>query len=939
MLSMQRENHALTGSLVDDSDAQEQISFPSAPPLTRFVGRNDELEELRAVFREGSRLVTMTGIGGIGKTRLAVKFVSGAAELDWANAYFVQLEALTNSTLVQEAVLEALGGSTYSSRSPLEAAADRLQGAPALVVLDCCEHVRGAARHVAEMLLHRCPLLAVLTTSRSPLGVAGEVVWAVPPLSMRRSGHGNWAEVSDAARLFVDRARRHYPQFELTEEVASTVETIARRVDGIPLAIELAASRVRVLSPEEIADGLGDHLGLLRSGQRTSDPRHQTMRASLDWSYELLPDHLRAFFARLSVFSGSFDLEAAATLCAGSPKGQLDILDDLESLIDSSLLVVERRRDVSRFRLLDFVRQYALELLAELGERELMAQRHRTYYLELAQRSDREIWALDPANRARLDDESSNLRVAIDDGCARAPEDALAIVGALSLYWRMRGRLREGVAAADQSLRCSLPEPSAERALSLGTLSMLSFWLGDFSGTMTSATAALETGAAVGDLRSQAFALTRLGALTILGDPRTGDPMLRKAADLARAAGDNVALCDSLSCLAISYHFHDDPDAMQIPLEEALKVSEAISFEDNVRWCLWCLSHTAISAAELETARAHGERALAMMPGDDPFCRYCAVEVLSILDAITGAVDAARERAKEELEPSKTDQIRLGTGVLMNALGVAALAAGDLDDARHWASSLYEQEPDVLYLAWHAQETLAAEALARDDSAQARTHLDVLETIAERLGNRRAWAIAHLGLARASLLDGDDQRAEWLAHDAINALVGRGWLIATIEALELVAEISIFQGRYDRGIRLIAAARSDRQIRGLIAFPAVRERIESQLTSASVSIGHERLLSALEAGTRLSLDEAVAYARRGRGDHAEATHGLASLSPSERQVVEHAAHGLSNPDIARELFMARDTVKSHLSHAYAKLGVANRTQLARFVLDRPEGHP
>jgi predicted ATPase/DNA-binding CsgD family transcriptional regulator len=935
---MQSEKAALPSDEVDDLGAQELVRFPAALPLTRFVGRNDELEELRAVFREGSRLVTLIGTGGIGKTRLAVEFLYGKAELDWANAYFVQLEALTNSTLVQGAVLEALGGATYSSRSPLDAAAERLQGDPALVVLDCCEHVRGAARHAAETLLHRCPLLAVLTTSRSPLGVAGEFVRPVPPLSMQRSGHGDWGGISDAARLFVDRARHLDPQFELTEEVATTVETIARRVDGIPLAIELAASRVRVLSPEEIANGLGDHLSLLRSGQRASDPRHQTMRASLDWSYGLLTDHLRAFFARLSVFSGSFDLQAVAALCAGSPEGPGEILDDLESLIDSSLLVVERRGDVSRFRLLDFVRQYALELLSDLGEGELLARRHRTYYLELARRADQEVWALDPAGRARLDDESSNLRVAIDDACARTPEDALAIVGALGQYWRMRGRLREGVAAAEQSLRCAPSKPSTERALALATLSMLSFWLGDFGRTTTSATAALEAGRAVGDLRSQANALTRLGALTILGDPELGNPMLKEATELARAAGNNFALCDSLTCLAISYHFHDDADAMRIPLAEALRASEAMGFEDNVRWCLWCLSHTALSAGELAIARAHGERAQAMMPGEDPFCHYCAVEVLSLIDSVTGAVDAARERAMENLEPSKTQQIRLGTGVLMHALGVAALAAGDLDDARHWASILYEQEPDVLYLAWHAQEILAAAALAGDDSMQAKAHLDVLQAIAERLGNRRAWAIAHLGLARASLLDGDDQQAEWLAHNAINALKGRGWFLATIESLELIAEVAIFQGRHEMGVRLVAAARSERERRGVVAFPTVHQRLENQLASAGVAVGDQRFSSALEGGARLSLDEAIAYARRGRGDHAEATHGLASLSPAERQVVEHASRGLSNPDIARELFMSRDTVKSHLSHAYAKIGVANRTQLARFVTDHPEGH-
>ncbi|HEY2269750.1 MAG TPA: hypothetical protein VGI96_44525 [Streptosporangiaceae bacterium] len=266
--------------------------------------------------------------------------------------------------------------------------------------------------------------------------------------------------------------------------------------------------------------------------------------------------------------------------------------------MDKSLLAVERRAGVTRFRMLDFVRQYASERLAAEGEGDLLAERHRAYFRELAGRADRELWALVPVGRTRLDDESPNLRAAIDSGCARAPDDALAIVGALGLYWRVRGREAEGVAATEQSLRAAPPEPSPGRALALAKLSILSFWLGDFARTRSSATSAGDMGAVIGDTRSQALALSRLGALVILSDPGTGDPMLLRAAELARAAGDQVALCDALGSLAISYSCQDDPGAMRSPLEETLKVAEAIGYEDDIRWCLWCLAHTAFSAGE-----------------------------------------------------------------------------------------------------------------------------------------------------------------------------------------------------------------------------------------------------------------------------------------------------------------------------------------------------
>jgi predicted ATPase/DNA-binding CsgD family transcriptional regulator len=911
-----------------DSPRDVEVTGDLPMFLTAFVGRERELDELRSLFREGRRLVTLVGIGGIGKTRLALELGFSAGDLGWAKVYLVELASLADPGLVDGAVLESVGGG--SSRFPLQAAVEYLREANALLVLDCCEHVLGAARRVAEVVLRRCPSVAVLATSRAPLDIAGELVWPVPPLSMQKRGGAGEAGASDAARLFADRAGYAQPRFELSEDVAGAVEAIVRRVDGIPLAIELAAARVRVLSAEEIAGGLDDHLRLLGGGHR-SDPRHQTIRASLDWSHALLTGPERQLFARLSAFSGGFDLEAATAVCAGGGIGPGQVLDEIQSLVDKSLLAVERRAGATRFRMLDFVRQYAAERLAAAGEGDLLAGRHRAYFRELAERADRELWALAPAGRARLDDESPNLRAAIDDGCARAPDDALAMVGALGLYWRVRGRLAEGVTATEQSLRAAPPEPSPGRALALAKLSLLSFWLGDFARTQSAATSALEMGAATGDTRSQALALGQLGALVILGDPGAGDPVLMRAAELARSAGDDVALCDALTSLAISYFCQDDPGAMRSPLEEALKVAEAIGFEDDIRWCLWCLAHTALSAGDLPGARAHGERALAMMPGQDQLSRYCAVEVLCLLDASMGAADAARGRAEADLEQSRQERLRLGTGVLMHALGAAALAAGDLDRAAQWAASLYESESEVCYLGWHAQEILVAVALARDDSAQAKIHVERLLAAAEPLGNRRARAVGHLALARALLLEGDDERAEPVAHDALKVLMDNGWRPGVIDALDVVAEVAVFTGQDERAVRLIAAAQQERTTLGLVAFPMLRERTERNLASAGAALGDESLERALQDGARLSVQEAVAYAQRGRGQHADATHGWASLSPVERQVVELASQGLSNPDIGRQLFISRNTVKAYLSHAYAKLGVANRTELARLA--------
>jgi len=918
---------ALGPEFLDDGQQDVEVTGALPMSMTTFVGRDQELGEIRSLFREGKRLVTLVGIGGIGKTRIALELGFSVGDLRWANVYFVELAPVTSPDLVDGVVLESVGAG--SSRSPLQAVVEHLREATGLLVLDCCEHVLDAARRVAEVLLRRCPSVAILATSRSPLDVEGELVWPVPPLSMQRRGDASDTGASDAARLFADRASHVQPRFRLGEDVAGAVEAIVRKVDGIPLAIELAAARVRVLSAAEIADGLDDHLQLLRGGHR-SDPRHQTIRASLDWSHELLTDQQRQLFARLSVFSVGFDLEAAVAVCAGGAIAPGQVLDEIQGLVDKSLLAVERKAGATRFRMLDFVRQYAAERMAAAGEDVALADRHRVYFRELAERADRELWALTPAGRVRLDDESPNLRAAIDNGCDRAPDDALAMVGAMGLYWRVRGREVEGVTAIEQSLRAAPPEPSPGRALALARLSVLSFWLGDFARTQSSATSALEMGAAISDTRSQALALSRLGALVILSDPGAGDPMLLRAAELARAAGDQVALCDALGSLAISYSCQDDPGAMRSPLEETLRVAEAIGYEDDIRWCLWCLAHTAFSAGELASARAHCERALAMMPGQDQLSRYFAIEALSLLDAHMGAADAARERAEAHLEQSRQEGL-LGTGALVLALGVAALAAGDLDRAEQWATSLYELEPGICPTAWHAQEILVAVALARGDSAQAKIHVERLLAAARPLNNRRAQAIAHLGLARALLLEGDDERAESISHDALKVLMDNRWRPWVIDALDVVAEVALFTGKYERAVRLIAAAQKERTAVGLVAFPMLRERTKRNLASAGTALGDASLERALQGGARLSLQEAVAYAQRGRGEHAGATHGWLSLSPVERQMVELASRGLSNPDIARELFISRNTVKVYLSRTYAKLGVANRTELARLA--------
>ncbi|HEY3629635.1 MAG TPA: LuxR C-terminal-related transcriptional regulator [Jatrophihabitantaceae bacterium] len=906
-------------------------------PLSPFVGRRVELDDLDAVLHE-HRLVTLLGIGGIGKTRLALEVATRWCEIV-DEVIVVDFAALQTGDLVDGALLEAAGIGSQSGRAALDATIEHLARRPALVVLDTCEHVLASAAHVAQRLLRTCPAVRVLTTSRTLLDVPGEVAWPVPPLRIdpcdaARSNASADAPPDappDAVALFGECAVRARPAFRLDAGSTDAVARIVRGVDGIPLAIELAAARLRVLTVDEIASGLSDHLRLLGGGPVTA-ARHHTMRASLDWSYALLDPQLRRLFARLSVFTGGWTLPAAEAVCADEQLPASAMLDAIAGLVDRSLVSARPDGPITRYRMLDFVQQYARERLAADAGAEDIALRHRRFFRDLAEHADRELWAVQPAGRARLDAEAPNFRQAVTHAIADPddPEkDALRLVGALALYWRERGRLGEGIQAIEQALVAAPPQPSGPRALALAVLSTLCTWRGDFARTASAAKEAIAMAEAIGDARALSHALGRLGCLVTLAEPAAGEAMLRQAVELGRQAADDVALGDALVCLALGAHFQDDRASMVRLADEAMAVAGPRGYDNDLRWCLWCLAHGALAAGDLAAARAFGERAHGLLTGQDPFGHMCAVEVLSIVDALSGDAAGAQRRAAAALERARQEAGRLASGVVIHALAVAALAVDDLPTARSWATRLSENEAQgVGYLEWRAQEVLMRVALARGDASAARSHGDSLIRLADRLSNRRVLAIAHTGLARAMLLDGDHPRAELLARDALGDLCQHGWPTDATAALEIVAAAAATAGRAEPAARLFGAAAAHRAKLGVVRIPAEIPLWEGYSAIAHDALGPARFAAAVDQGAHLSLDEAVAYARRGRRRPKRAAGGWRGLSPVEEQVARLAVGGRSNVQIAEELFISRSTVKAHLSHIYAKAGVANRVELA-----------
>ncbi|MDQ5827477.1 MAG: AAA family ATPase, partial [Chloroflexota bacterium] len=406
---------------VEPAEAKTAPRTPERTPhnlpirLSSFIGREKELAELRRLL-ESNRLLTLTGAGGCGKTRLALAAADELVETFEDGVWLVDLAPLADPSLVPQAVASTLGVREQPGRSPTETLSDYLASKKVLLVLDNCEHLIEACAELAESLLRSCPELWVLATSREALGVAGEVAWPVPSLALpdlRRTPNIEGLSRYESARLFVERTEAVKPTFSLTEQNAPSVVKICYRLDGIPLAIELAAARTKVLSVEQISERLDDCFRILAAGSRTTIPRQRTLHATMDWSHELLSEQERALFRRLSVFAGGFSLEATESVCAGEDLEHYGVLELLSHLVDKSLIMVAEQDGEARYRLLETVRQYGREKLDESGEEAELGRRHAGYFVGLAEKAERELSGPDQARWLTLmETEHDNLRAA-----------------------------------------------------------------------------------------------------------------------------------------------------------------------------------------------------------------------------------------------------------------------------------------------------------------------------------------------------------------------------------------------------------------------------------------------------------------------------------------------------------------------------------------------
>jgi len=868
---------------LDRRAAEAAHNLPSR--LSSFVGREREIVEIVTLLG-ARRLVTLVGAPGVGKTRLSLQVASAELKTFPDGIWLVELAPLADPALVPQAVADVLGVREQPGRELTAVLADWLRSRQLLLLLDNCEHLVGAAAALTDALLQACPRLHVLATSREPLAIDGEIVRRVASLTvpdardLETLNMGSVAPLmnSDAVRLFVERARAADATFALTGRNASTVAQICARLDGIPLALELAAARVRALTVEQIAARLDDRFHLLTGGSRAVLPRQQTLRSAVDWSYALLSEPEQALLRRLAVFAGGFTLDAAERIGrdqggVGSEPPQADLLDLLTGLVDKSLIQVEPGDDGQRrFRLLETLRQYGHEKLVAHGEVALARDRHRDYFLAFAEAVAPGLERSEVLTRlTQLDREQDDLRAALAwcleatgehdelDRGANEPATTASEIGsrfaaALVRFWWLRGHLDEGrrwlslvLALPVQSAKTATERSARVRAL-LGAANLAAYQ-GDVGTAVAYSETALALSRAADDDRGESQALHRLGAYrAVLGDHNLARRLCEESVEIARCTGDPRTLAMALMGSA----------------------------------------HTARTLEEYERCVSFCQEALALLRELDDI-----VVVTYVLrwmgSAVYGLGDRSRALAlvEEALHLSRDIGDRRGLGESYYALGQFALVDGDV---------------------------VAALTLLRSAISSFR-----------ECGDRTLSMWSFFRLAGVRTLQGSR---------AMNCPVGDQPLHPSarecfLEAARLLAAVDMLLRVFGLGPNVQMKPGYDR------ALPVLRQHLGDSLFERAWTEGQAMTFEQVVVyALTITQDEVPTVSAQDSETAPLAPDPeLARLTRREREIASLAARGLANPQIAAELTVTRRTVETHVHNILGKLELTTRGQLAFWAFE------
>ena len=793
--------------------------------LTSFVGREKEMADVRALIAR-SRLVTLMGPGGAGKTRLALQAAANLGDQFAQGVWLIELAPLDAPEMVVQTTASAFGVREMAARPLLQALIDYLRARDLLVVLDNCEHLVRAAAELSAALLRECPRIRIIATTREALAVSGEAVYRVPSLlspEPRSIVAAAQLATYDATRLFIERAVVSAPTFTATDAAAPIVAQICRRLDGIPLAIELAAARVKVLSVEQIARRLDDRFRLLTSGPRTGLPHHQTLRAAVEWSYDLLDEDERRLLSRLAVFAGAFSLEAAEEVCGSSGIAADAVLDLLARLADKSLVFTEARNADTRYRLLETIRAYGRDRLEESGEADATLHRHLLWSVRFAEQADGELRGPEQVEwLERLALDYDDLRAALE--WARHQDrhvDAWArLACALHRFWSLRGYLREGREWLEQAASHAAVNPvlRAKAAWGAGTLA---FDLGEYSRAEALGETSLRLSRENADPLGIALSLTMLGRVAQnRGDFQRATALLEEAATRSRASGQRWALAQTLNALGTAARGQRDYRRAKDLLEESLALSRALGDKSGLAGSLGSLGVIARFQGDYARARTLHEESLALRRelGD----RLTIATSLGSLGTVfldQGDYERARGLLEESLILCRELGDKLDAAAALGNLGLAAHYQGD--SAR--AAALVEEALGL----WQDLANTPAVAASRS-------------------------VLGMIALARSDPLKAASQYKEGLGLSA--SLRDR---LGIAKCLTGLARVAAVRGAYEQAARFFGAAEALREAVNTPMPTSDRGAYEQAVTAVRAALPHEVFTRAWQQGWTMLPDAVV----------------------------------------------------------------------------------
>jgi predicted ATPase len=846
--------------------------------MTSFIGRGKEMVDVKAILAK-TRLLTLTGSGGCGKTRLLLQVASDLIE-DYADGvWLVELASLADPGLVPQAVATVLEVREEPGKPQMQTLAQALKPRKLLLLLDNCEHVLDAAAGLADALLRHCPDVRILTSSRESLGTPGERTYRVPSLSLPTgtglAGAHGIADllVSEAVRLFGDRAVLLNSDFALTDANAPAVARVCRRLDGIPLAIELAAARVRSLPVEQIEARLDDRFRLLTGGSRTALPRHQTLRALIDWSYDYLAEKEQRLLRRVSVFAGGWSLEAAEKVCGNEEIEEWEMLDLLTALVDKSLVIYEERRGDVRYRLLDTVRQYAVDRRTESGESGRYTILHRNYFLALAELSREKLRGPEQAAWLdRMESEHDNLRQALTFCLEQAAggDLGLRLGAAMNPFWRIRGHISEGRVRLAALL--ALPEARKHTkayADALGGAAALANIQGDYASARSMYQESLEIYGELMDRQGVANSILRVAGVSCSqGDYTAARSLNQECLEIFRQLGDKHGIADSLCSLGLVAYRQGDYVSARSLHQESLEIQRGLGDVQGIANALSNLGIAAYRQGDYASARSLHQECLETFRqlGNKHGIASSLVNLANVAYEQSDCM-AANSLYQESLAIFRQLGNRQGVAQCLNNLGLVTYRLGDWVAAR----ALHQESRDINRELGDRRgiadclNNLGLIAYMQGDYGSARAlHQESLEIYRE-IADRRGISDCLYRLGQVAVGQDDYAFARNLHQESLAIRREIGNLIGIVYSLESIASLYVKEDKREQAARLWGAVERLCQEIGLPLLLGDRDEQDRKTAEVRAALGENDFATAWNEGCTMTMEQAIEYALEDTG--------------------------------------------------------------------------